>query len=105
MTSDILAVHGEYTLRGRRRVTVHVHRSGIAWIRGTLEGSLLIEPGGTAHVFGTVLGNVHNGGRLTLHGLVSGGISTLAGGRVLDYRRREDAGEVGAQRFPSARSR
>ena len=54
MSSDILSVHGEYTLRGHRRTTVQIHRAGVVWIRGTREGRLLIEPGGTAHVFGPV---------------------------------------------------
>ncbi len=79
MSSHTLAFHGEYTLRGHRRTTLHVHRAGVAWIRGTLEGSLLIEPGGTALVFGAVLGDVHNGGRLTLAGIVRGTIQTRYG--------------------------
>jgi hypothetical protein len=94
MSSDRLAVHGEYTLRGHRRATVHVHRAGVAWDRGTLEGTLLIERGGTAHVFVAVLGNIHNGGRLVLRGVVRGGIHTVADGRVLDFRR-PDRSSVG----------
>ena len=87
MSSDILSVHGEYTLRGHRRTTVQVHRAGVVWIRGTVEGRLLIEPGGTAHVFGAVLGDIHNGGRLILAGHVRGSVHTTDDGRLLDFRR------------------
>jgi hypothetical protein len=91
MSLDILAVHGERTLRGHRRMTVHVHPAGVVWIRGTLEGTLLIEQGGTAHVFGLVLGSIHNRGRLTLRGVVRGSIHTMADGRVVDFRDPDDS--------------
>jgi hypothetical protein len=86
MSSDILSIHGEYTLRGHQRTTVQVHRAGVVWIRGTLEGRLLIEPGGTAHVFGPVLGDIHNAGRLILAAHVRGSVQTIDGGRLLDFR-------------------
>jgi hypothetical protein len=86
MSSDILSIHGEYILRGHRRTTVQVHRAGVVRIRGTLEGCLLIEPGGAAHVFGPVWGDIHNAGRLILAGHVRGSGQTTDGGRLLDFR-------------------
>src|SRR3712207_8191048 len=48
--------------------------------------SLVIEPGGAAHVFGAVLGDVRNRGRLTLAGMVCGSIEFTDGGCLLDFR-------------------
>jgi hypothetical protein len=91
MAPDVLAVHGEDTVRGHRRTSVHVHPAGVAWIRDALEGTLLIEPGGTADVFGLVLGNIQNRGRLTLRGIDRGAIHTTDHGRVLEFRGLFDA--------------
>lgn len=86
----------ELQLDGMVAGDVTVLDGGHLILRGTCCKNLLIRPGGTVDLYGTVSGDVTNqGGFLEVHGIIRGKLNTIDGGDTyVDVNAQVNGGRV-----------
>jgi len=84
-TKGDLTISEETHIQGIVNGRVYVDRGGILLHQGMIYGTVTVEAGGEANIFGFVKGDViNNGGKLTVFGTVNGAVRTGAGTTRVD---------------------
>jgi hypothetical protein len=78
-------IREETHIQGVVNGRVYVDKGGSLLHQGMIYGTVTVETGGEANIFGFVKGDViNNGGKLTIFGTVNGTVRTEAGSTKVD---------------------